>query len=139
VVDYVRLLWKKIAPRLWRAVIGFWLVLGPFVVFLIRWKWYEELFIFLVLIAAFLFVGFKSWLDGLDYLKLLASDTFTALASVLIGGGLSGVIYKLTHYSLHLSVLFFPLVIIAGFVIAEFYRERRAATAAGARVPGPQN
>ena len=110
-----------------RAVIGFWLVLGPFVVFLIRWKVWEVTVIFLVLVGAFLFVGFMCRLSGTEYLKQLGSDTFTALASVLIGGGLSGILAKLTHYRLHSSVLFLPLVIVAGFVISEYYHERKTA------------
>ncbi|HTM09567.1 MAG TPA: hypothetical protein VL754_14375 [Verrucomicrobiae bacterium] len=126
-MDYARSLLKKIAPRLFRALLGFWLVLGPFIVFLIRWKAWEVTIIFLVLVGAFLFVGFMCWLIGKEYLKQLGSDTFTALASVLIGGGLSGLVAKLTHYSLHLTVLFFPLVIIAGFVISEYYHERKTA------------
>ena len=129
-MDYARPRWKKIAPRLFRAAIGFWLARGPLVVFLIRWEWYEVGFIYLLLIAAFLFVGFKCWLDGPDYLKLLGADVFTALASLLIGGGASGALAKLTHYRLHSSILFLPLVIVAGFLIAEVVSQRRAAVAA---------
>ena len=124
-LEYATSMGKKIAPRLVRAALGFWLVLGPFIAFLIRWKWYEIVVIYVLLIGAFLFVGFMCWLTGPDYLRRLGSDAFTALASVLIGGGVSGIIGKVTHYSLHSSVLFLPLVILAGFILSESYRERR--------------
>jgi hypothetical protein len=136
-VDYLRSLGKKIAPRLFRAILGLWLVLGPFVVFLIRWQWYEAGFFFLLLIAGFIIVGLKSWIDGIEYLKLLGADTFTALASVLIGGGLSGIIARLIHVRLHTSMLFLPLVVIAGFALSEWYRERKAAVASAPAVPPP--
>jgi hypothetical protein len=129
-VDYVYSLWKKIAPRLFRAMLGFWLVLGPFVVFLIRWKWYEAAFFFFLLIAAFVTVGLMCWVAGADYLKVLGADTFTALASALIGGGLSGIIARFIHLRLHASMLFLPLVVLAGFAISEWYRERRGSVPA---------
>jgi len=134
-VDYVRSMGRKIAPRLFRALLGFWLVLGPFVVFLIRWQWYETVFFFLLLIAGFIVVGFMCWLDGLEYLKLLGADTFTALASVLIGGGISGIIARFAHIRLHASMIFLPLVVVAGFAISEWYRERKAAVDASAVPP----
>jgi hypothetical protein len=137
-VEYVRSLWKKIAPRLFRAMLGFWLVLGPFVVFLIRWQWYEAAFFFFLLIAAFVVVGLKCWLDGREYLKLLGADTFTALASVLIGGGVSGIIARFIHVRLHASMLFLPLVVVAGFAITEWYRERKAAVPAAPAGAPPQ-
>lgn len=130
-MDYVRSLWKKIAPRLFRAVLGFWLVLGPLVVFLIRREWYETVLLFFLLLGAFLFVGLRCWLDGMEYLKLLGADTFTALASVVIGGGLSGIITRFIHVRVHASMLFLPLVILAGFAISEYYRERKAGIPAG--------
>ena len=135
-MDYLRSLWKKIAPRLFRAMLGFWLVLGPFVVFLIRWQWYEAAFFFLLLIASFILLGVKCWLDGAQYLKLLGSDAFTALASLLIGGGASGLIARFIHVRLHASVLFLPFVVLAGFALSECYRERKAALPA-ARVDAP--
>lgn len=127
-------MWKKIAPRLLRAALGAWLVVGPPVVFLLRWNAALLILMYLALVAAFLFVGFMGWLAGADYFRRLGSDTMTALASVLIGGGLSGLIAKLTHHSLHLTVWFFPLVIVLGFIISEIYRERRAVAPA----PAPQ-
>jgi hypothetical protein len=136
-VDYVRSLGKKIAPRLFRAMLGFWLVLGPFVVFLIRWQWYQAAFFFLLLIVGFVIVGLKCWIDGKEYMKLLAADTFTALASVLIGGGLSGITARLIHVRLHASMLFLPLVIVAGFALSEWYRERKAAVTAAPTVSPP--
>ena len=137
-MDYVRSLWKKIVPRLFRAMLGFWLVLGPFVVFLIRWQWYEAAFFFLILIAGFVVVGLKCWLNGMEYVKLLGADTFTALASVLIGGGFSGILARFIHVRLHGSILFVPLVVVAGFAISEWYRERKAAVAVAPAGAPPQ-
>lgn len=124
-MDYARLLLKRIAPRVAQAILGFWLLLGPFVVFLIRWKAYEVVFIYLLLIGAFVFVGARLWLEGGDYLRRIGRDTFTALGSALIGGGISGVIAKLTHIRLYSSILFLPLVIIAGFVLVEYLNDRK--------------
>ena len=124
-MDYARSLLKRIAPRLSHAVLGFWLLFGPFVVFLLRWKAYEVVFMYLLLIGAFVFVGARVWFEGGEYARRLGRDTFTALASALIGGGLSGVIAKLTHLRLHSSVLFLPLVIIAGFLLVEYFNDRK--------------
>jgi len=54
---------------------------------------------------------------------------------VLIGGGLSGLLAKFTHHSFHFTVWFFPLVIVAGFLISELYRERKAAAAVAPASP----
>jgi hypothetical protein len=124
-VDYARSLLKRIAPRLFHALLGFWLLFGPFVVFLIRWKAYEVVFMYLLLIGAFIFVGARVWFEGGEYVRRLGRDTFTALASALIGGGLSGIIAKLTHIRLYSSILFLPLVIVAGFVLAEYFNDRK--------------
>ena len=127
-MDYARSLLKRIAPRVAQAILGFWLLLGPFVVFLIRWKAYEVVFIYLLLIGAVVFVGAKSWWEGAEYVRRLGRDTFTALGSALIGGGLSGVIAKLTHIRFYSSILFLPLVIIAGFVLVEYLNDRKLLT-----------
>src|ERR1044071_3302367 len=73
-VDYARSLLKRIAPRVAQAILGFWLLLGPFVVFLIRWKAYEVVFIYLLLIGAVVFVGAKSWWEGAEYVRRLRSE-----------------------------------------------------------------
>jgi hypothetical protein len=93
---------------------------------------------YLMLVGAFIVVGFMCWLIGAEYFRRLGSDTMTALASVLIGGGLSGLLAKLIHHSFHLSVWFFPLVIILGFVMSEIYRERKAAVAASPAAAPPK-
>lgn len=126
-VDYALSLLRRILPRIVHAILGFWLLLGPFVVFLIRWKTYEVVFMYLLLIGAFMFVGARAWLEGGEYLRRLGRDSFTALASALIGGGLSGVIAKLTHIRLYSSILFLPLVIVAGFILVEYYEDRKVA------------
>ncbi len=125
-MDYARSLLKRIAPRVAHAILGFWLLLGPLVVFLIRWKAYEVVFMYLLLVGAFVFVGARVWFEGGEYVRRLGRDTLTALASALIGGGLSGVIAKLTHIRLYSSILFLPLVILAGFVLAEYFNDRKA-------------
>jgi hypothetical protein len=124
-VDYALSLLKRIVPRVAHAILGFWLILGPLVVFLIRWKTFEVVFMYLLLIGAFLFVGARAWLEGGDYVRRLGRDSFTALSSALIGGGLSGVIAKLTHVRLYSSILFLPLVIVAGFLLVEYYNDRK--------------
>ena len=124
-MDYARSLLKRIAPRVAQAILGFWLLFGPFVVFLIRWKAYEVVFIYLLLIGAIVFVGARAWFEGGNYVRRIGRDTGTALTSVLIGGGLSGVIAKLTHIRLYSSILFLPLVIIAGFVLVEYLNDRK--------------
>jgi hypothetical protein len=124
-VDYALSLLRRIVPRVVHAVLGFWLVLGPFVVFLIRWKAYEVVFIYLLLIGAVVFVGARIWFEGGEYVRRLGRDTFTALASALIGGGLSGVIAKLTHVRLYTSIFFLPLVIIGGFVLVEYFNDKK--------------
>jgi hypothetical protein len=116
---------RKAGPRLLRALLGIWLITGPFVVFLIRWKSYELVIVFLAVIAAYVFVGWNSRVSGLPYLSQLAIDTATALAATLVAGGLSGILAKLTGIHLHGNVLFVPLVILAGFWILEYGRERR--------------
>jgi hypothetical protein len=116
---------RKAGPRLLRALLGVWLVTGPFVVFLIRWKSYELVIVFLAVIAAYVFVGWKSRIEGVPYLSQLASDTATALAATLVAGGLSGILAKFTGIYLHGNVLFVPLVILAGFWILEYGRERK--------------
>lgn len=125
-MDYARTLLKRIAPRVAHAILGFWLLLGPLVVFLIRWKSYEVVFMYLLLIGAFVFVGARAWFEGRDYVRRIGRDTGTALASALIGGGLSGVIAKLTHIRLYSSIFFLPLVIVAGFVLVEYFNDRKA-------------
>ena len=125
-MDYARSLLRRIAPRVVHAILGFWLLLGPFLVFLIRWKAYEVIFMYLLLIGSFVFVGARLWFEGGDYVRQIGRDTGTALASALIGGGLSGVIAKLTHIRLYSSILFLPLVIVAGFILAECFSDRKA-------------
>lgn len=134
-MDYAGLLLKRIAPRLCHAILGFWLLLGPFVVFLIRWKSYEVAFMYLLLIGAFVFVGARVWFEGGDYVRRIGRDTATALASALIGGGLSGVIAKLTHIRLYSSILFLPLVILAGFVLAEYFNDRKVLPKSASATP----
>jgi hypothetical protein len=131
-LDYIRSLAKKLMPRLLRALLGFWLLFGPFLVFLIRWKTYEVTLMYVLLVGAFIFVGVHCWSHGAAYLRQLGSNTATALASLLIGGGLSGLIGKTTGVRLHSSMLFLPLVILAGFVLADYYAERKASAAAPA-------
>jgi len=122
--DYISSL-RKAAVRSLRALLGIWLMLGPFVLFLIRWKVYEMVIIFLVVVAAFVFVGLNSRKHGTPYLTQLATDTAIALGIALLAGGLSGILAKLTRVYLHGHVLFVPLVILAGFCILEYSREKR--------------
>jgi hypothetical protein len=65
---------------------------------------------------------------GTLYLTRLATDTAIALGIALLAGGLSGILAKLTRVYLHGHVLFVPLVILAGFFILEYSREKRGFT-----------
>jgi hypothetical protein len=116
---------RKAGPRLVRALLGVWLVVGPFIVFLIRWKSFELVIIFLAVLAAYIFVGWNARTLGTPYLSRLATDTVTALGITLVAGGLSGVLAKLTGIYLHGNFLFVPLVVLGGFWILEYAQEKR--------------
>jgi hypothetical protein len=126
---------RKAAPRLLRALLGMWLVVGPFVVYLIRWQTHELVIVFLAVIAAYVFVGWRCRMEGMPYLSRLAIDTVTALGVTLVAGGLSGILAKLTGIYLYGNVLFVPLVILAGFWVLEYGREKRRLALEKAKVP----
>ncbi len=127
---------RKAAPRCARALLGMWLVIGPFVVYLIRWQTHELVFVFIAVVCAYVFVGLRCRMEGRSYLKQLAFDTMTALGVTFLAGGLSGILAKLTGIHLHGHVLFVPLVILAGFWILEYGREKRTLARGKATVAG---
>jgi hypothetical protein len=119
---------RKAAPRFLRAVLGSWLVMGPFVVFLIRWRPIEVVLVFILVVGAYVFVGWNCLAWGRTYLTQLAADTAIAVGFILLAGVLSGIIAKLTGVYLHGHVLFVPLVVFAGFFVLEYLRERKHVT-----------
>jgi hypothetical protein len=96
-------------------------------VFLIRWRPIEVVLIFILVVGAYVFVGWNFLLRGRTYWTQLAADTAIAVGFILLAGVLSGIIAKLTGVHLHGNMLFVPLVVLAGFVILEYARERKRA------------
>jgi len=123
-VDYALLLLRKTVPRILRAMLGCWIVIGPFVVFLMRWEVYNMLFEYLLLVGAFVFLGVKCWHEGPEYIKRVAFDSGALISFIIVAGAFSLAVAKLIHVRLP-AVLFLPLVVVGGFMLLEYYYDRK--------------
>jgi hypothetical protein len=129
------LLLQKAAVHLARALLGIWLLIGPFVLFLFRGDAKALVTTLVALAACYGFVVWRYRTSGLDYLSRFAFDTLTALGVALIAGALSELL-AFIGFRLRGNILIIPLLILACFGYVEYTQEKKRFSRHSAGVPG---
>jgi hypothetical protein len=126
---------QKAAVHLARALLGIWLLIGPFVLFLFRGESSALIVTLLLLAASYGFVVWRYRTYGVDYVSRFAFDTLTALGVALIAGVLSELL-AFIGLRLHGNILIIPLLILACFGYLEYTQEKKRLTRHSAEAPG---
>lgn len=129
------LLLRKAAVHLVRALLGIWLLIGPFVLFLFRGDAKALVTTLVVLAACYGFVFSRYRTSGLDYLSRFAFDTLTALGVALSAVVLSEIL-AFIGLRLRGNILIIPLLILACFGYLEYTQEKKRLSRDSAEVPG---